>query len=124
MQNLPNTRKYRVPGGYVCELCAESYNESGDGTADVDIWDLPANVQPLATTLMLASAQDNLSIATSLMEDYRARALRAEATLSLIRDEISGLCNGPYTPNPQRIREALYPTDYMINLRMEGNDND
>lgn len=25
---VPNTRKYKVPGGFVCELCAETYGEA------------------------------------------------------------------------------------------------
>ncbi len=25
---VPNTRKYRVPGGYVCELCAEAHDSA------------------------------------------------------------------------------------------------
>ena len=25
-EDTPCTRKYRVPGGYVCELCAEAYD--------------------------------------------------------------------------------------------------
>lgn len=27
-EDHPCTRKYRVPGGYVCELCAEVYDEN------------------------------------------------------------------------------------------------
>lgn len=30
-EGVPCSRKYRVPGGYICELCAEAYDETYEG---------------------------------------------------------------------------------------------
>lgn len=36
-ERVPCTRKYKVPGGYVCELCAEQHDEnSGANEGDTD----------------------------------------------------------------------------------------
>jgi hypothetical protein len=31
---VPNTRKYQVPGGYICELCAEAYDDADDDESE------------------------------------------------------------------------------------------
>jgi hypothetical protein len=34
---VPNTRKYRVPGGYICELCAEVHDSETGGYSMIDV---------------------------------------------------------------------------------------
>lgn len=33
--DTPCTRKYRVPGGFVCELCAESHDANDDTESEI-----------------------------------------------------------------------------------------
>lgn len=34
---VPNTRKYQVPGGYICELCAEAHDSEIGGYSMIDV---------------------------------------------------------------------------------------
>jgi hypothetical protein len=68
----------------------------------------------LATRLMLQSAQDNASIASSLAEHWRERAETAETALRLIRARVEALYAGPYAPNESRVIGALYPSDDQV----------
>jgi hypothetical protein len=68
----------------------------------------------LATRLMLHSAQENVSIASSLMDHWRERAETAETALRLIRARVEALYAGPYAPNESRVIGALYPSDDQV----------
>lgn len=83
---------------------------------------IPSEATELTAQLLLANAQENLSVANNLREIYLVRALTAEATLSLVREHIEDLFSGPYLPNTGRVMDALYPDRDLIRLRAENGE--
>lgn len=83
---------------------------------------LPPEATELTAQLLLANAQENLSIANDLKDSYLRRALTAEATLGLVREHIEDLFGGPYLPSTGRVMDALYPDRDLIRLRAENGE--
>jgi hypothetical protein len=74
----------------------------------------------LIVRIMHANAENAAHLGNQLTEAYKAQAEKAEATLGLIRVTITDLLDGRYTPNPNWIRNALFPSAEAVEAFLEG----
>jgi hypothetical protein len=63
------------------------------------------------------------STTQQLMKSYQDQAAEAQATLDLIRADISCVFDGPYMPTPETVTSCLYPTGSRIKTLVEEREH-
>lgn len=71
---------------------------------------------PLVADILTNMATTSANTTNTIIQDLTSRAETAEATIAIIRGHIGKLLGGPWMPNPDTIRGALWPTPEEIDM--------
>lgn len=88
--------------------------ESTDTIQPGDMADVDPAAAELVVRIMQKNAADAAWTTNQLLDAYKDRAERAEATLGLIRANIQALLAGPYMPTSHAIEAALWPDNEQV----------
>ena len=79
---------------------------------------------PLVAAVLTQMANDTAFTTNALLDSYKHRADKAEATLNLIREHIGDLLAGPYMPTSLALAAALWPSDAAVEAEMKAGGDD
>lgn len=82
--------------------------------------DIPDGVA-LALRIGSAMAAQTASVTDQVHRSFVADVYRSRMRNMLIREAVNALLDGPYTPNPDRIRAALFPSETAIVDALDNN---
>lgn len=82
-----------------------------------------APVSPLVAELITAGLRMTHATTNQLIDNLTADLAEARAELDAVRTGVNDALDGPYMPQPDTIRRALYPPKAMIDLHMESEES-
>jgi len=81
-------------------------------------------ITPLMANIVTKMFEDSAATTDRLIDNLNAQLDSTQAELNLIRSAILKLCSEKYMPNPEYIKDALYPTVGEIREYLEKNKTD
>lgn len=90
-----------------------------------DLNEIPEGKQVPALALYLLQHSNNQLNETmnDLVDSFRRSWEQEKATLQTVRENITRLCDQPWTPNPNDILRALYPSSDQVNKNIEKEED-
>ena len=79
-----------------------------------ELMEMPKGASALVVALMAQSQRDYAYTSGAVIESLQRDLNEARATLAAIRTEADVLLSGNWMPTPDAIREALWPSDKII----------
>lgn len=81
--------------------------------------DTPVMIEPLVGNILSAMMADTHHVTNTLIDSLTKQRDELQATLDIIRLDITSLLDQPYMPNPYHIERALYPSQQRIDYRLQ-----